>query len=93
MIAFVSSFLTCVVLICLMWQQRKEHPVLMSTNQEDRPISEIPIPAMTICPLIKSRTDIFDYSSVYRHLVALDGKKTQAPNATEYKNILNRMIY
>lgn len=76
-----------------MWQQRKEQPVLMSTNQEDRSISEIPIPAMTICPFIKSRADIFDYTSVYRRLVKLDGKKTQAPNATEYKININRIIF
>lgn len=84
-IAFVTSFLACVGLIYSMWLKWDDHPVLMSLNRERLPISVVPFPAMTICPLAKSRADIFDYTNVYRRMTKLDGNKTRVSNETEYK--------
>lgn len=66
-----------------MWLKWLDHPVLMSFNQERWPIKTVPFPAMTICPMIKSRADIFNYTSVYRRMAKLDGNKTQTLNETE----------
>lgn len=81
--AFALSFFCCVSLIYSMWLKWLDHPVLISFNREQLPISVVPLPAMTICSLVKTDVDIFDYSNVYRRMTQLNGTETPTPNQTE----------
>lgn len=81
-IAFALSVYLCMNSIYLMWQKWKENPVIISFDHRPLHISAIPFPSMTICPLTKSRSEIFQYSHVYRLMTKLDG--TRAANQTEY---------
>lgn len=68
-----------------MWMEWSENPVIISFDHRPLHISAVPFPAATICPVVKSDKDIFNYTSVYRTLAKLDGDNGQpALNQTEY---------
>lgn len=83
-VAFILSISCCVTLIYIMWLKWVENPVIISIDHRPLHISTIPFPATTICPIIKSRADIFNYTHVYRLIARLEGNDERAPNETEF---------
>lgn len=47
-------------------------------------ISEIPFPAVTICPINKFSGKKFNYTDVYRAILKLDGNKSRIVTEEEY---------
>lgn len=66
-----------------MWLKWIDSPVIISFDHRPLPISTIPFPATTICPITKSKSDIFNYTRIYRLMAKLDGNDAQTPNETE----------
>lgn len=72
-----------------MWLKFIDTPVIISFDHRPLSISDIPFPATTICPIAKSKSNIFNYTHVYRLMTKLDGSDTRAPNETEYVQSTN----
>lgn len=83
-VAFGLSVFLCVNIIYTLWLKWRENPVIISFDHKMLSISEIPFPATTICPIIKSRNDKFNYTHVYRLMHRLDENSSRAITETEY---------
>lgn len=81
--AFILSISCCLSLIYSMWQKWVDCPVIVSFDHRPLTISVIPFPATTICPFIKTKSDVFNYTRVYRLLSRLEGVDERTPNETE----------
>lgn len=51
-----------------LWTKWDESPVTMVYNEHEVSISEIPFPAVTICPMTKSSKDKLDLAYAYHEL-------------------------
>lgn len=58
--------LFCGVSISKVWMKWAKYPVKMSPSFEGVPISDIPFPTVTICPMTKLSKDKLDLNSAYR---------------------------
>lgn len=43
-------------------------PVIVSFAETGTPVFDVPFPAITICPEIKSRKEVFNFGAVYEEL-------------------------
>lgn len=84
MAAFILSTFFCVTLVYMTWCKWEESPVIISFDHKPLSISEIPLPATTICPMTKIKADNFNYTRGYRLMTKLDESSEQALNETEY---------
>lgn len=82
-VSFALSVFLCVNLIYTLWLKWQENPVIISFDHTLLSIGEIPFPAITLCPLTRSRMDKFNYTKVYRLMYKLDGNSSRVPNETE----------
>lgn len=82
-VSFALSVFLCVNLIYTLWLKWQENPVIISFDHTLLSIGEIPFPAITLCPLTRSRMDKFNYTNVYRLMYKLDGNSSRMPNETE----------
>lgn len=69
-----------------MWLKWSENPVIISFDHRPLHISSVPFPATTICPMTKTKSDIFNYTRVYRLIAHLEDNDEQAPSETEFSN-------
>lgn len=65
---FIISIFFCGKFIYDAWNKWKDNPVIINFNQNPTFIWEIPFPAVTICPEIKSIKSIFNYTKFYDRL-------------------------
>lgn len=75
-IAFLLSIYGCGRLILNIWNKWDQSPVIVSFAEKYTPVWEIPFPAVTICPEIKTNKNVFNFSSAY--LTALDSTETMS---------------
>lgn len=75
-ISFLLSIYGCGRLILNIWNKWDQSPVIVSFAEKYTPVWEIPFPAVTICPEIKTNKNGFNFSSAY--LTALDGTETMS---------------
>ncbi|KAL1492021.1 hypothetical protein ABEB36_012525 [Hypothenemus hampei] len=79
LIGLILSLTCCFYLIYLIYDKWENNPTIMSFVNEETPINQIPFPAVTICPVVKSyshnQTKIIEKLIHYRSL-----------NETEYKS-------
>lgn len=83
--AFILSISCCISLVYTMWQKWAEFPVIISFDHQPLTISAVPFPATTICPFIKTKANVFNYTRVYRLISHLEENDQLAPNETELK--------
>lgn len=68
-LAFSLSLWLCGSSIHSIWMKWSLNPVKMSLTEREMPISEIPFPAVTICPETKTYYDKLDVSAAYKSLI------------------------
>jgi amiloride-sensitive sodium channel len=54
----------CIVQIIQVWTRYQVSPVIISFAQRPTRVSEIPFPAVTICPVMQIPRDVFDMDTV-----------------------------
>jgi amiloride-sensitive sodium channel len=59
------SLYICVSLIKLTWRKWDENPVFISFSQTPKQVWDIPFPAVTICPQVKIKSKIFNFTYYY----------------------------
>lgn len=74
-IAFTLSVCLCGYSIQHIWAKWLERPITMSLSERETAISNIPFPAVTICPQTKTIKEKLDIISVYKSLVKRPEKK------------------
>jgi acid-sensing ion channel, other len=65
LIVIVSCYL-CTVVVLDSYKRWTDDPVIVSFDSKYMPVDEIPFPAVTICPEIKSNPKIFDLSKMWQ---------------------------
>lgn len=78
--AIVLSIYLCSTTIYGLKRKWNESPVIISYDAKLLPISTIPFPAMTICPVTRISAKKFNFTKTYRTLFKLDNHDT--PNVT-----------
>lgn len=68
--------------VLIKWQK---DPIILSFESKSMSIGDIPFPAVSICPVVKSAAAIFNYTDVYRSLLKLDGVNSRNVTSDEYK--------
>lgn len=68
MISFALSVYLCQSMIQNVWLKWDEDPVIVTFNEKSIPVSEIPFPAVTICPETKSQINKLNFTDVYHML-------------------------
>ena len=58
------------MLILRTYNKWETSPVIVSFSTKQRPVFDIPFPAVTICPEIKTDRKIFDYMKTHNAIVA-----------------------
>ncbi|CAH0564376.1 unnamed protein product [Brassicogethes aeneus] len=64
LIALIVALYGCITLILLTYKKWETSPVIVSFATKETPIFDIPFPTVTICPEVKSRTTIFNYTDI-----------------------------
>ncbi|KAL1122769.1 hypothetical protein AAG570_003096 [Ranatra chinensis] len=52
------------------WRKWTTSPVIVTFAERSTPVWQVPFPAVTICPQVKSRATIFNFTDVYSKLVS-----------------------
>lgn len=68
MISFALSVYLCQSMMKNVWVKWNEDPVIVTFNEKSIPVSEIPFPAVTICPGTKSQINKLNFTDVYHML-------------------------
>lgn len=63
--AFALSLFGCGKLILDTWNKWNQFPVIVTFAERSTPVWDIPFPAVTICPQIKSRQTVLNYTLIY----------------------------
>lgn len=61
-LAFIASVYLCSEFIRIIWKKWEESPVIVRFDNKVMPIKAVPFPAMTICPMTKIRSDLFNFT-------------------------------
>jgi acid-sensing ion channel, other len=69
-IVILISFVLCGQLISELYSKWTESPVIVSFSEKATPITEIPFPAITICPETKADADLFRINEALNSLEA-----------------------
>ncbi|XP_055321190.1 pickpocket protein 28-like [Sitodiplosis mosellana] len=85
--ALIASVSLCIVSIYSIWCKWCENPVIVSMSNKPMSVGEIPFPAVTICPLTKFSTKLFNFTQAYRSIFELDDNHTQ-PITEEELNLM-----
>lgn len=85
-IAIVTSMILCMYSIRSVWLKWQNEPVVLIVDSKTIPISEIPFPAIVICPIQKIPAIKFNYTAIYRSLLELDDSNSQQPTEDELRN-------
>lgn len=64
-IAIILSFVGCSVMIYMMYEKWTDNPVVVTFASKKMAISELPFPAVTICPVDKLNHDNLDFAKVF----------------------------
>ncbi|XP_017770444.1 PREDICTED: pickpocket protein 28-like [Nicrophorus vespilloides] len=67
---FAISLFLCIELILKTYQKWDNSPVIVSFAQSPTPVWQIPFPAVTICPEMKMRQRVFNYTDFYHRNLA-----------------------
>lgn len=67
-ISFSLSLAFCTISVYTTWMKWIESPVTMSYSENEVLISEIPFPAVTICPATKTSKEKLDLVAIYTTL-------------------------
>ncbi|XP_068083945.1 pickpocket protein 28 [Anabrus simplex] len=63
-VSMILSLLASLYLIGMAWKKWDDSPVIISFEGQLRPVWELPLPAVTVCPEVKLRKTLFDFSAV-----------------------------
>lgn len=75
LVAFILSVIVCYVLVSNVLEKWNQKPIIISFAERASHISEIPFPAILVCPIIKGRSSRFDYVDAYTRLIKNRAKK------------------
>lgn len=64
-LAFVLSLIMCGILINNLYTKWQLSPVIVSFAQQPTPIWKIPFPAVTICPVTKTKNNYLNFTAAY----------------------------
>ncbi|CAH1995074.1 unnamed protein product [Acanthoscelides obtectus] len=78
----------CGVLISRILLRFMSHPVIVSFSNKESPINTVPFPAVTICPMTKTKRSIFNFTQAIYDV--MDGKDIteEQDNLGEYLTLL-----
>lgn len=65
-IGCIISLLCCIYLILNIWVKWTTSPVILTFNQDQTSIWEIPFPAVTVCPAGKIDQKLYNYTKAFR---------------------------
>jgi acid-sensing ion channel, other len=68
LVMVMSALYGCIRLISNVYDKWQANPVIISISETAIPISEIPFPAITICPQTKSKKSIFNLTDVLERM-------------------------
>lgn len=63
------ALIVCGSLINNVYTKWNQSPVIVSFAEKLTPVWEIPFPAVTICPDIKSNIEYLDFSRTFNHMM------------------------
>ncbi|KAL1492020.1 hypothetical protein ABEB36_012524 [Hypothenemus hampei] len=73
LVVFLFSLICCFYSIYLIYEKWNNSPVIISYDNDETPINQIPFPAVTICPVLYSNTDSINSDS-WRFLTGTEFK-------------------
>lgn len=71
--AVIISMCVCGIMIQKVWIRYERRSLIMGYDETLTPISAIPLPALTICPSIKSHKKDFDFSKAFLKIRGSNG--------------------
>ncbi|GBP43268.1 Pickpocket protein 28 [Eumeta japonica] len=66
LVTFLLSLGLCSVLICNVWIKWRESPVIVSFSEKMIPVWQVPFPSLTICPRIKTKTFVYNFTENFQ---------------------------
>lgn len=87
MVAFVLSIILCVCSMSHVLTKWQTNPIILIFDGKSQSVGNIPFPAVTICSVVKTATNIFNYTDVYRARLRLDGNNSRYITEDEYEFI------
>lgn len=78
-IVLVISAITCSTFISYLVKLWSDSPTLLHVIAAPRPIWDIPFPAFTICPAVKTKTEKFNFTDIYHQVTANKGSIHNLP--------------
>uniref|UniRef100_A0A336L784 CSON004091 protein n=1 Tax=Culicoides sonorensis TaxID=179676 RepID=A0A336L784_CULSO len=82
------SFVLCGILIGRIYTKRCESPVIVSFNENPVPIWQIPFPAVTICPITKTKRDEFKFTETLFKVLSNDTKNLSEKELQYFDSIV-----
>ncbi|KAI5638681.1 amiloride-sensitive sodium channel domain-containing protein [Phthorimaea operculella] len=62
LLTFLLSIGMCFYLMSNVWIKWKTSPVIVSVNEKYVPVGDVPFPSITICPQLKCKASVFNFS-------------------------------
>ncbi|KAG4078974.1 hypothetical protein HA402_010926 [Bradysia odoriphaga] len=84
--AFIISLVICGKLIFDTFTKWERFPVIVTFAEQSTRIWEIPFPAVTLCPQIKTKQTVFNYTN-YFNLYQKDWTRSKELNASEFSRL------
>ncbi|XP_049870120.1 pickpocket protein 28-like isoform X2 [Pectinophora gossypiella] len=75
----------CFYLISNVWIKWKTSPVIVSFSERVVPVGDVPFPAVTICPQLKAKASIFNFSDEYQKYLKLKENGTD-PTPSQWES-------
>ncbi|XP_060801884.1 pickpocket protein 28 [Amyelois transitella] len=66
MLTFSLSLGMCLWLIHNVWHKWETSPVIVSFSEKIVPVEMVPFPSLTVCPQIKSRVTVYNYTKYFK---------------------------
>lgn len=63
-LSIIGSIIACILFIQNIYNKWNRSPVIVSFSSQPTPVIDIPLPAMTICPQVKSQNRLFNFSAL-----------------------------
>ncbi|XP_053603999.1 pickpocket protein 28-like [Plodia interpunctella] len=81
-VTFLLSLGMCLWLIHKVWHKWETSPVIVSFSEKIVPVEKVPFPSLTICPQIKAKTTVYNYTKHFKKYFA-DGVDPDENNTTD----------
>jgi acid-sensing ion channel, other len=85
----VMAFLGCSFMIYEIYDKWENSPVIITFSENLRIISDVPFPAVTICPMSKFKNDEFDFKEAFKILRRADSQQDRRKMAESIEDSKN----